>query len=331
MPSHRPGVERGARNVSETPRPGARCLRNRILFFGSKIFCAMGYPDSVEATHHFQVISDVHLGRSRKAFSVEPHAPTLLICGDICNIVNHKRKLKQFLKACKKDFERVIWIFGNHEHFSRKPCDFRDLVEAARRVAAKTGTTFLHNSCADVGARFRVLGTPLYTGMPLPDRLFRRVRPTDSAYIWERRGGAVTRVDAARFAALHAEAKEFLVAALKRCRRDERRAVIVSHYVPFLVAKEVDNDAEVFAQYPELHGVYNTRHDMRRVLRAMQGTAVAWAFGHSHMACQVQVFVNDHFFWIVSNPVGHAREGPDACGYTPACVIEARAPVAPRE
>jgi len=65
---------------------------------------------------YFQYVSDLHLEKSFK--SIIPRAPYLLLAGDIAPLYSSYSKL--FFDEYSKRFEKIFYVFGNHEYDCKK-------------------------------------------------------------------------------------------------------------------------------------------------------------------------------------------------------------------
>lgn len=73
----------------------------------------------------FDVCSDLHLDFGVNGLTLVPGAPTLLLAGDVLEVdlLRGKqnvaaRNALEFLRTINSQYERVIWVFGNHEFYS---------------------------------------------------------------------------------------------------------------------------------------------------------------------------------------------------------------------
>lgn len=63
---------------------------------------------------NIQYISDVHVDVSKGRINIKPMAPYLAICGDIGDV--RSPYFKSFLKNQSQNFDKVLFVSGNHEY-----------------------------------------------------------------------------------------------------------------------------------------------------------------------------------------------------------------------
>ncbi len=62
-----------------------------------------------------QFMSDLHLNNYSRRFEIEPNAPNLALIGDICEAFD--KKLYEFLLSVSNQYEKILYIPGNHEYY----------------------------------------------------------------------------------------------------------------------------------------------------------------------------------------------------------------------
>ncbi len=67
----------------------------------------------------FQYVSDLHLevGQQYSSYQIPPCAPYLILAGDISRIVPDYDDLSIFLAIQCQNFEKVLYVLGNHEFY----------------------------------------------------------------------------------------------------------------------------------------------------------------------------------------------------------------------
>ncbi|KAG5183914.1 Metallo-dependent phosphatase-like protein [Tribonema minus] len=75
-----------------------------------------------------QFLSDVHLEQGAVPFSdvVTPAADLLIVAGDVAPARHFS--LPYFVRHCSEAFEKVLWVYGNHEWYSQ--CESMDEIES---------------------------------------------------------------------------------------------------------------------------------------------------------------------------------------------------------
>jgi len=103
-----------------------------------------------------QLYSDLHLEFQR--FSVAQHVAgdVLVLAGDIAPLPTHTYELKEFLVECAFNYEKVIYVPGNHEYyhgdFSEVNDDILDLQEKFTNVhVLLDGNDFMYKDVTFIG------------------------------------------------------------------------------------------------------------------------------------------------------------------------------------
>jgi len=124
-----------------------------------------------------QIVSDLHLEFNSNIVINNAGADVLCLAGDIClaeylyrnpvsNMINNggysdqAKRYREFFAQVTKEFDRVLYIMGNHEHYSglwNRTSDV--LFEEASRYS---NLSFLDNEWVDVDS-VRIIGTTLWT------------------------------------------------------------------------------------------------------------------------------------------------------------------------
>ena len=64
----------------------------------------------------FQLYSDIHTELSKKSYpEITPTTKYLILAGDIGKITTVN--FKQFITYCSERWEKVLYVFGNHEFY----------------------------------------------------------------------------------------------------------------------------------------------------------------------------------------------------------------------
>lgn len=80
----------------------------------------MYYINIVRVIHcmKLQFVSDLHIEQYNKDFIITPIARNLALIGDICKA--YHPKMYRFLDTISSEFERVLFIPGNHEYYENE-------------------------------------------------------------------------------------------------------------------------------------------------------------------------------------------------------------------
>lgn len=133
----------------------------------------------------FQIVSDLHLEFNLNVSIPNTGADVLCLVGDTC-LARHLRRYLidkhlnnaedqenanryfEFFDHISKQFDRVIYIIGNHEHYSGRWDDTANWIREA--LAPWPNITLLDNNWIDLG-NIRVIGTTLWTNLNQQDPL----------------------------------------------------------------------------------------------------------------------------------------------------------------
>lgn len=235
------------------------------------------------AMFRFQLWSDLHLEVSDMALdSYVATAPYLFLAGDIGEPGSDR--YRALLKTVSAAHSLVFVIAGNHEYYE-------DSIEAAnkdlKRMCSLTSPNviFLNNATFDVGTRFRVVGTTLWSDVQ------RHQQNDVSCFIADHRrisGWSVKRNNAQ-----HAFNVEFLRNEIQRAKVNGVRLVVMTHHAPLT------------------SGTSKPEHEANMVSSAFQtdlshlmGEPIAiWCFGHTHH-CSDQIKQGTR---VVSNQRGYSE------------------------
>lgn len=262
-----------------------------------------------------QIISDLHLGKDRRTIEIVPSADYLLIGGDVDEYATGFKYLKKFLAKVKPLYKKVVWIMGNHEVMatSHSLKTYSDTVKACKKVAAKTGTIFLHDNSCELTRGLVVIGSPLFSH--IPEGFVERTKKNPFPR------GMKVKVDNKRMPKqinreyinrLHEEAKSAIIRELEKCSKNGSRAIIMTHYGPLAPGGTKLERSSIFRQNEKELAHYNTDDDMKTVLEKCKDIVPLWTFGHCHTNKKFRFNSEDKpngesswGFDIVSNQLGH--------------------------
>jgi predicted phosphodiesterase len=106
--------------------------------------------------------SDVHLEFGHLEIENKDNADVLVLSGDICVASKFGPKEDRFFQDASKKFKNVVYLMGNHEHYSG---DFAESEKTLRAVLARYDNIhFLEKNCVKIGDVTFIGGT-LWTNM----------------------------------------------------------------------------------------------------------------------------------------------------------------------
>lgn len=241
-----------------------------------------------------QIVSDVHLDVGGSGI-IERVAPTLVLLGDVGAI--DSSEFKRFMSDVCVRFERVIFVPGNHEYYSKFPKSVLD--GTLKRLSDKhENFTVLNRAvCDDVATGYRLLGCTLWTHIDEESRDLVTAYINDYRLIHAAYRVAATVDDTNQW---HERDVAWLKDELKRAKEDGVRAIVLTHHAPLLKGTshpEYDNRSGPMKGLNQAFRV-----DLSHLMR--EYAPYAWIFGHTHWRCAFDY----EGVRIQSNPVGYARE-----------------------
>jgi hypothetical protein len=119
-----------------------------------------------------QIMSDLHLGAppAYNTFDIPVKALYLALLGDVGNMTDDA--LLAFLGAQLRKYQKVFYLYGNHEWYYKTPGEapwrMRDFREKVRRQAAEPGSgvgefILLENAAYEISEDTTLLGCTLYS------------------------------------------------------------------------------------------------------------------------------------------------------------------------
>jgi predicted phosphodiesterase len=117
--------------------------------------------------------SDLHLEFGALELHNTENADVLVLSGDICVAKHlngehhHDSRYRKFFQECCERFPRVVYVLGNHEHYSY---DLQYTSGHLKRKLAHDNLHILDNETVDIGD-YTFIGTTLWTNMNEEDSL----------------------------------------------------------------------------------------------------------------------------------------------------------------
>lgn len=180
-------------------------------------------------------MSDIHL--EFEFFLPKVEADVLMLNGDICvaDYFTKSRESKYWIKGerqreffqyCADNYEHVIYIMGNHEHYSGTFTKTADII----RQNIPSDVHFLDNEYVDIdGIRF--IGTTLWTdlnrGNPITEQALKGMM-TDFRIIKHKYNDGWGKFSPAKSRTEHFVALEYI----NRYSADQQRVVVMTHHAP---------------------------------------------------------------------------------------------------
>lgn len=236
-----------------------------------------------------QIVSDVHL-EYRKTFpKFEQHADNLALLGDIGH--PYHPSYAQFIGQQADRYDKVFVLLGNHEYWNDHGICVDNIQHQARHVCSRfSNVELLDRDSFDITENTRLLGCTLWS--PINEYASNHMSDMKKIFV---RGTSNEPVQLSRrmFLYWHSRDKEWLKSELKRCRREKRQAVVLSHHGP------VVEMAGKYLGHPLNSGFVSDSSSL------FDSPAIAFASGHVHS----NVDIEQNMIRSVSNAMGYSKEG----------------------
>jgi predicted phosphodiesterase len=119
------------------------------------------------------VTSDIHLEFGDLDLQNKDNVDVLILSGDICvakylnGVHPHDSRYRNFFKKCCERFPKVVYVLGNHEHYSY---DIQKTTAHLKRELTYDNLYILDNETVDIDD-YTFIGTTLWTNMNEEDSL----------------------------------------------------------------------------------------------------------------------------------------------------------------
>jgi predicted phosphodiesterase len=119
------------------------------------------------------VTSDIHLEFGDLDLQNKDNVDVLILSGDICvakylnGVHPHDSRYRNFFKKCCERFPKVVYVLGNHEHYSY---DIQETTAHLKRELTYDNLYILDNETVDIDD-YTFIGTTLWTNMNEEDSL----------------------------------------------------------------------------------------------------------------------------------------------------------------
>ena len=234
-----------------------------------------------------QYISDIHLEfmntNEYQTFLREfkPSAKILVLAGDIGN--PRQPSYQHFLQHVCGLFEKVFIIAGNHEFYGSTVEETLPLI---REIVSKfENITFLDNSMEEY-AGYCWIGTTLWSEVTNP---FYTINDTK----------LIQGLDVTAYNAMHAKAKTYLMYALDLCKREHKKAFVITHHLPIQELVLPQFTTKQFAPYNQWFHA-----NLNEIIYDHKDSVKGWFYGHTH-AESVQTHFTVPFYCF---PKGYPNE-----------------------
>lgn len=253
-----------------------------------------------------QIVSDLHaeFWEGKKIKFTKPVAPILLLLGDICccGSAEDFELFKQCVNAVLPEYEKVIFVPGNHEYYytPTKPekvpyeATMQGIHAKLKAFAATTNKKFivLINKTLSIPG-YTLIGSTLWSHIPEKNQKFVEKNMNDYNYIytWNEETKSAERLKASTIDALFNHNVAYIKRQMKKCQLEGQKAIVLTHHKPYLSPNyQADNT---------INPAYES--DLQHLFI---DPVVLWAYGHTHMADNKKIGE----VVLYSNPKGYPRE-----------------------
>lgn len=247
---------------------------------------------------------------------VRPSAPILVLAGDIG--WPEAAVTKHFLTWCGQNWKRVIWVFGNHEYYLRKP--LRDMWKNHKTILTME-TKELHGRalideipnlvllqnesvCFPEFPELVFWGSTFWTNIPSSEATRAYMSLNDFKYLAVDAGGSIQEFRIEEWNRFHQNARAHLQGFLESDQVLGKKVVVITHHLPSYSVIQ-----EKFKQNPLNFGYASNSDDL-----LAHSAIAAWICGHSHGSVELHEPTQ-----IVLN--AHGYPGESVTGYNPAKVV----------
>jgi predicted phosphodiesterase len=236
-----------------------------------------------------QYISDIHLElRSKNQIQAflqyfTPKANTLVLAGDIGN--PYQPSYHEFLHEMSTKFEKIFLIAGNHEYYGNDITETQETIQSL--CDNYRNISFLNNSYEDYDD-YIFIGTTLWTNINKPQYTINDTR-------------SIKDFTVGKYNKLHEKATGFLTKTLEDCTRYNKKAIVITHHLPFYELTHPEFRNEFYKNYNQwFHAKIEPTVETNHV------SITAWIYGHTHKA-SIQKHYDVPFY---CNPLGYTDENP---------------------
>lgn len=249
--------------------------------------------------------SDLHLERATYVINNDDNSDVLILAGDICqasdlcnNSGNIKIRLIEFFKRCSDQFKHVVYVVGNHEHYSY---DFDNTIVDIKNELAKYPNIYvLENECLEIGG-YVIIGSTLWADLNNADTVTMMTIPIymNDFRIISKGNHVLKPTDSLK---LHNISKQYILDSIQD---KSKQYIVVTHHLP-----SFNSLNEKFKQYKIVNGAYFS--ELSPLIQDNPHIKL-WISGHTHL--RHSYYINKTLF--ACNPRGYKGYEECADSFTP--------------
>ncbi len=273
------------------------CIKNKIFRrvyqqsqnVLNKKYNTLSYP----VKHHkvanaqIQITSDIHTESYKENEIqlkrwVKPMAPNLAILGDlgVISILEHRKKVDNFLSECNKAFDKTFYISGNHEYYNASNskmtiCEINMIIEEL--VGKYKNVYFLNNKKHELND-YLILGSTLWTKISDKTRDEIQNKLADYMNIYDDIDKLIT-----TYGMDYIHNKNLLWLIENIVNNPNKKIIIMTHHLPSfdLIAEKYRTD-----KFRNLNSAFAT--DLNVILFKFSNIKY-WICGHSHDSMEITI------------------------------------------
>ncbi len=256
-----------------------------------------------------QLASDIHLEHKNLPLLDNAGADVLILAGDIM-MAKHKNNLERslhyhkFFEHVAKQFDYIIYVPGNHEHYLNLYNDTEEDLKEFLRIYPHIYV--LDNNSVEIEGTLYIgstLWTDFHGGNPLVKMAVENGM-NDYHCIKYRDRGIYRKLRANDTHAIHMTSRNYIV---ENAKKHEGPVVIVTHHGPFY-----DSIHEMYKDDYHMNGAFSS--NLEHIIPDLPNVRL-WCHGHTHHAFDYQ----KNNIRVVCNPHGYPNEGAP---FNPALVLD---------
>jgi predicted phosphodiesterase len=244
------------------------------------------------------IASDLHLEFQDILLNNTENADVLILAGDICTAKHfHSRpemekSYSEFFKNCSEQFEHVIYIVGNHEHYNYQ---FNyTIIDLKRKLAHYNNIHVLDNETFEYNGKV-FIGSTLWTNMndedPFTMNAAQFAMP-DFKIVKYYDGENYTKYTPEQSVKEHKKSLEYI----KHVLRSGKDCLVVTHHSP--------SHKSIHPKFKNEELMNGAFHNQLDYMMEMADNIKLWVHGHTHDEFDYTIGITR----VVCNPRGYPKE-----------------------
>lgn len=258
--------------------------------------------------HKFQLLSDIHLEMTRSYPKPQVLAPNLILAGDIGKLESNI--WRQFINFCSANWEKVFYVFGNHEFYHSNKTLLQLKTEYAQYFNQFSNIHLLDNSSYSFDG-LDIYGFVGWTKSPFATQRLAQESINDYNYIADDKGNLITPKYVTRLAQDGIEKFKSWLGS----RANSTPILVITHFPP--ICENTSNP--IYLAEPRIVNQYFSWENLIKSDAIVHNQIHTWISGHTHWSYD---FINSETgIRYVSNQIGYRSEITES-RFNPDLVIE---------